>query len=253
MATETSYHEIKGDMDDTPWGSSPATANDPVEEIKEELVDDNDQRSEVKAKPLERIPAEKRKALDEHDDAPGMKTTVRNTSNQTDGDDSAMTLDHDLATTRNAEQQRHFEEEVRRAARFLKSGAPMSSVDDGVRNLEKSFVDEAALKMKCQRNKLDIDDVKDMIRESRGSHRTTQPGMLSLAMKTSTEDSYILAKVLMGVDLTEVFSPVRVARVCIQYGLRSGSAFDLSNGWDFGKQAGWDKAMRTIDEEEPCL
>ena len=50
----------------------------------------------------------------------------------------------------------------------------------------------------------------EIIDETRGSHRAAQPGMFSLAMKMSKEDSYILAKVFIGVDVAEVFSPVPV-------------------------------------------
>ena len=115
---------------DTPRGSSPVKADNAAERIEEELVDGDERRSEINAKTPGRAPAEKRKAPDEHDDAPGTTTTVRNANNQTDEDDSAMTAVHDPATTRNTKQQRQFEEEVRRAARILKRGAPMSSVGD---------------------------------------------------------------------------------------------------------------------------
>ena len=43
----------------------------------------------------------------------------------------------------------------------------------------------------------------------------------------------IVAGVVHGVDLTEVYSPVRVAAVCAKYGLVPGTSFDLLTGYDF--------------------
>ena len=46
-------------------------------------------------------------------------------------------------------------------------------------------------------------------------------------------DRKILAAAILGVDITEVYSPERVAKVAQRFGLRAGSSFDLTNGWDF--------------------
>ena len=43
----------------------------------------------------------------------------------------------------------------------------------------------------------------------------------------------ILAAAILGVAITEVYSPERVAKVAAKFGLRAGSSFDLTNGWDF--------------------
>ena len=48
-------------------------------------------------------------------------------------------------------------------------------------------------------------------------------------------DRKILAKILLGVDVTEIHSPERVAKVCIKYGMKAGSSMDLLTGWDFDK------------------
>ena len=44
-------------------------------------------------------------------------------------------------------------------------------------------------------------------------------------------DRKILSAFILGVDITEVYSPERVARVAKKFGLVSGSSMDLTNGW----------------------
>ena len=46
-------------------------------------------------------------------------------------------------------------------------------------------------------------------------------------------DRNIMASVILGVGVTEVYSPERVAKVAAKFGLRAGSSFDLTHGWDF--------------------
>ena len=45
------------------------------------------------------------------------------------------------------------------------------------------------------------------------------------------EDRRILSSVILGVDITEVFSPARVAQVARKFGLTPGSSMDLTGGW----------------------
>ena len=46
-------------------------------------------------------------------------------------------------------------------------------------------------------------------------------------------DIKILAMVLNGADITEVFSPERVTRFCSKYGFVAGDLFELRDGYDF--------------------
>ena len=46
-------------------------------------------------------------------------------------------------------------------------------------------------------------------------------------------DKKILSASILGVDITEVYSPKRVGRVAKTFGRVSGSSMDLTNGWDF--------------------
>ena len=63
-------------------------------------------------------------------------------------------------------------------------------------------------------------------------------------------DRKFLAAPILGVDITEVYSPERVAKVAARFGLRAGSSFDLTNGWDFNiaehRRQVWSKIKVTI-------
>ena len=50
-------------------------------------------------------------------------------------------------------------------------------------------------------------------------------------------DRKIIAATIFGVDITEVYSPERVAKVAKRYGLIAGSSMDLTTGFDFTKEA----------------
>ena len=47
----------------------------------------------------------------------------------------------------------------------------------------------------------------------------------------------ILSAVFRGVDIMEVYSPVRVGKICKKYHLVPGESLDLLTGWDLSKQA----------------
>ena len=66
-------------------------------------------------------------------------------------------------------------------------------------------------------------------------------------------DRKILAAAILGVDITEVCSPERVAKVAQRFGLTAGSSFDLTNGRGFNIEDHRRKAWTTIKEESPYL
>ena len=70
-----------------------------------------------------------------------------------------------------------------------------------------------------------------------------------------TEDERkIIASAIVGVDITDVYSPVRVGELAAKYGMRPGSSFDLTNGWDFTKEAHRARAWKQIKQEQPyCI
>ena len=65
-------------------------------------------------------------------------------------------------------------------------------------------------------------------------------------------DKRILASVILGVDLTEVFSPVRVNQVAAKFGLNPGSSLDLTNGWNFDLEADRRRAWKLIKHTTVC-
>ena len=74
--------------------------------------------------------------------------------------------------------------------------------------------------------------------------------MLSID-KMSEIERKILQSVIFSVDITEVFSPVRVNEFAAKFGLTAGSSFDLTNGWDFSLDDHRTKAWGRIKEEKP--
>ena len=66
-------------------------------------------------------------------------------------------------------------------------------------------------------------------------------------------DRKILASVILGVDITEVFSPERAAQVAKLFSHISRSSMDLTNGWDFNREDHKRKAWERIKEESPVL
>ena len=52
---------------------------------------------------------------------------------------------------------------------------------------------------------------------------------------SSTEERRIVASVVRGVDVTEIYSPARVNKLATKMGLVPGHSLDLTNTWDFSK------------------
>ena len=66
-------------------------------------------------------------------------------------------------------------------------------------------------------------------------------------------DRKILAAAILGVDITEIYSPERVAKVAAKFCLRAGSSFDLTNGWGFNIAEHRRKAWSKIKDESPYM
>ena len=65
------------------------------------------------------------------------------------------------------------------------------------------------------------------------------------------EERKILGMLLQGVDITEVFSPERVAKIGANYKLIAGKSMDLTNGYDFSLEADQKRAWEHIVNDEP--
>ena len=66
-------------------------------------------------------------------------------------------------------------------------------------------------------------------------------------------DRNILAAAIMGVDITEVFSPERVAQVAKIFGSAARSSMDLTNCWGFNRDDHKRQAWAKIKGEAPVL
>ena len=56
-----------------------------------------------------------------------------------------------------------------------------------------------------------------------------------------------------AVDISEVFSPERVTKLCKQYGLEPGQAMDIKNGYDFDLAEDRRRAWQSIKHDKPKL
>ena len=86
--------------------------------------------------------------------------------------------------------------------------------------------------------------------------RTTEEIMRDPGMDIDSLDDTelnIVARCILGADITEVFSPERITALCDKFGLVKGSAMDLQNGWDFDQSSHRRLATERIMKEKPVL
>ena len=69
----------------------------------------------------------------------------------------------------------------------------------------------------------------------------------------SGDGKYILAACLLGIDVTELYSPERVNAVCSEFGLERGSSFDLRTGWDFNLEEHRRKGVEAYQGGKPIV
>lgn len=69
----------------------------------------------------------------------------------------------------------------------------------------------------------------------------------------SDEDRSIVASVIRGVDVTEIYSPARVNTLAAKMGPIPGHSLDITNGWDFTKEEHRRKAWHLIKPTEPNM
>ena len=62
-----------------------------------------------------------------------------------------------------------------------------------------------------------------------------------------------LVEQILSTDVSEMFSPERVTKVCEQYGLKPGQAMDIKNGYDFDLASDRKKCWESIVRDEPKL
>ena len=62
-----------------------------------------------------------------------------------------------------------------------------------------------------------------------------------------------LVQRLCSVDVSEVFSPPRVGKEAIKFGLEVGDAMDLTTGWDFNKEEHRVMAEERLEKQKPLV
>ena len=58
---------------------------------------------------------------------------------------------------------------------------------------------------------------------------------------------------LCSVDVSEVFSPPRVGKEALKFGLEAGDAMDLTTGWDFNKEKDRVEAEERLEKQKPLV
>ena len=78
--------------------------------------------------------------------------------------------------------------------------------------------------------------------EAQGCKKGRRPGEAEAPVgarkeeeKKEDPDTRLIAALMKGVDITEVYSPQRVVKYCSKYGLVPGDSFDIKTGWDLTK------------------
>ena len=64
----------------------------------------------------------------------------------------------------------------------------------------------------------------------------------------SDDGKTILAACMQGIDVTELYSPERINKICNEFGLQRGTSMDLRTGWNFNleehRHAAWEQIRR---------
>ena len=63
----------------------------------------------------------------------------------------------------------------------------------------------------------------------------------------------MLSSVILGADLTELYSPERVNKLAGKFGLTPGHSLDLTNGWDFSKPEDRRRAWKLLKQSTPYV
>ena len=97
--------------------------------------------------------------------------------------------------------------------------------------------------------------------EGMSGHAPTSPASIpqpdsdmdSLYDALTDDEKKIIASVIRGADVTEIYSPVRVNQIAAKLGLVPGYSLDLTNGWDFTSEADRKRAWKCIKETKPYM
>ena len=99
----------------------------------------------------------------------------------------------------------------------------------------------------------DSPDVFDMAANDSGLDIDSVDKIIKEKKNRDDIDKHIISSFILGVDITEIYSPARVNEVARRWGLKPGSSMDLTNGYDFTKPEDRKRAWANIKEEDPFL
>ena len=74
-----------------------------------------------------------------------------------------------------------------------------------------------------------------------------------LSSQRIEESKKIMALIMNGNDVTEIFSPPRIAEAAKDLGLLPGASMDIQTGWDFSKPADRRRGVEYIKEQKPYV
>ena len=70
---------------------------------------------------------------------------------------------------------------------------------------------------------------------------------------TRAQVMLVAAKIINGIDITEIFSPVRVVAMAENMGLIGGLSMDLRTGWDFTKAEDRERCRQYVRRTRPLV
>ena len=76
---------------------------------------------------------------------------------------------------------------------------------------------------------------------------------LRIEMAINRQSAEYMSKQLSSVDVMEVFSPERVGEMCREFGLEQGMGMDLKSGFDFDLASDRARCWSTIMKDKRCL
>ena len=109
-------------------------------------------------------------------------------------------------------------------------------------------------------NDLDIDSLRakqedihivSMAILGRSIHESYSNSRIELAVSCQTAEAMING--LMNTDVTEIFSPERVAQVCREFGLKPGLSMNIKSGYDFDDKKDRDRCWEAIKRDKPSI
>ena len=73
------------------------------------------------------------------------------------------------------------------------------------------------------------------------------------AGSSTHEDILIMSAIARGVDIMEIYAPLRVTEVCRKYWLEPGESLDFKSGWDLSDRREQQRARALAQLRAPLL